>query len=73
MIPSGTDGNRDNKILVQTKLGQLNEQKKNIDEHSGFNHFLEQYYRYLRQNNYSNNSIRSYCAVVRHVFTNKKI
>jgi site-specific recombinase XerD len=73
MIPSGIEGKRDNKTLVQTKLGQVIEQKKNIDGHNGFNHFLEQYYRYLRQNNYSTNSIRSYCAVVRHVFKNKKI
>ncbi len=73
MIPSGTDGNRDNKILVQTKLGQVIEQKKNNDEHNGFDYFLEQYYRFLRQNNYSNNSIRSYCAVIRYVFQNKKI
>jgi len=73
MIPNGTDGNRDNKILVQTKLGQIIEQKKNNNEQNNSNHFLEQYYRFLRQNNYSNNSIRSYCAVIRQVFQNKKI
>jgi len=72
MIPNRTDKNRDNKALVQTKLGQVIEQKKN-NEYGGFDHLLEQYYRFLRQNNYSNNSIKSYCAVIRHVFQNKKI
>jgi hypothetical protein len=41
MIPNGTDGNRDNKILVQTKRGQVVEQKKNINEHNVLDNFLE--------------------------------
>ena len=73
MIPNETDGNRDNKILVQTKLGQVVQQKENKEEHNNFEDFLVQFYRFLRQNNYSNNSIKSYCAVIRHVFQNKKI
>jgi site-specific recombinase XerD len=73
MIPNGTEGNRDNKILVQTKLGQVLEQKKDKEENDGFNYFIGQYYRFLRQNNYSNNSIKSYCKAVRHVFQNKKL
>ena len=73
MIPSGTDGNRDNKIFVQTKLGQVIEQKEHKDQHKNFDFFLEQYYRFLRQNNYSNNSIKSYCNTVRHVFQDKKL
>jgi len=73
MIPNGTDGNRDNKILVQTKLGQVIGQKKNKDEHNGFDDFLEHYYRFLRQNNYSVNSIKIYCRTIRHVFEDKKL
>jgi len=73
MIPSRTNGSKDKKIFVQTKLGQVIEQREYKNRIENFGHFLEQYYRFLRQNNYSNNSIKSYCKTVRQVFQDKNL